>query len=376
MRANREGSVVREGARSGKPTGRWIAQISIGGGKYRRTVHHSEKDAVAGLKLLRKQSEAGVSVDNTMTVGAWLDQWLDTIEHSDKYSAETVQGYRARVNNWIRPQLGGIKLAALRPSDIDRLMTYLRDKYPHRNGTVGLSASARRKARTILLTALRYAVRDRIMDASQLANVRESDSPEAPHKIEDALTADEARAVLAAVQGDRLEALFVLALKLGFRKGELLSLQWSDVDRQAGTVTIEPANAKTKVSAGTVPLVNGTHALMVEHHKRQSAERLAAGPLWHDTGLVFTTADGRRIPHMNLWRYWHKALERAGVTPRRFHASRHTAATLMLEDGVPLEVVSKVLRHASIAITADVYAEVRTDLIRGSLDQHYHALDQ
>ncbi len=87
---------------------------------------------------------------------------------------------------------------------------------------------------------------------------------------------------------------------------------------------------------------------------------------WDNPGLVFATTVGTRYDRRNILRWWHQLTINAGVGRRRFHASRHTAGTLMLNAGVPLEVVSATLGHAGLAITADVYAAVLPDLQRGA----------
>jgi integrase len=98
-------------------------------------------------------------------------------------------------------------------------------------------------------------------------------------------------------------------------------------------------------------------AALRRHRTAQKEDRLAA-PVWADPGLVFTTTIGTAIHRRNALRWWHQLTERAGVGRRRFHATRHTAATLMLNNDVPLDVVSKTLGHAGLAITSDIYAEV------------------
>src|SRR5690606_5547181 len=100
--------------------------------------------------------------------------------------------------------------------------------------------------------------------------------------------------------------------------------------------------------------------------RRQAAERLAS-PIWHDSGHVFCNEIGGPLDPRNVSRWWNHLTEAAGIGRRRFHASRHTAATLMLAQGVPLEVVSAVLGHAGLSITADVYAQVGEDAKRDAL---------
>jgi integrase len=126
---------------------------------------------------------------------------------------------------------------------------------------------------------------------------------------------------------------------------------------------------QAKTDAGVRSI--GLPAFVVEalraHKSRQRVERLASD-VWGDPQLVFASTVGTILERRNVLRWWHDLTIRAGVGRRRFHASRHTAATLMLNNGVPLEVVSKTLGHAGLAITADVYAKVRPELQRKAAD--------
>jgi Phage integrase family len=172
-------------------------------------------------------------------------------------------------------------------------------------------------------------------------------------------------AVLNTAVGDRLEALAVLVLAVGLRQGETFNLHWDDVDLDAATVTIP--DAKTDAGRRTVAVPPFVCAALRAHRIRQLEERLRA-PVWHDPTLVFASTTGTRLDPRNALRWWHDLTVRAGVGRRRFHASRHTAATLMLNNGVALEVVSATLGHAGYAITADVSAKVRPQLQRRAAD--------
>jgi integrase len=183
--------------------------------------------------------------------------------------------------------------------------------------------------------------------------------------IDDALDADQAAAVLRTAHGDRFEAMAVLVLTLGLRQGEVLRLRWQDIDLDAGTLTIK--QAKTDAGARTIAVPAFAVSALKTHRARQREERMAA-PYWDDPELVFATELGTPIGTRTALRWWHALTIQAGVGRHRFHASRHTAATLMLNNGVPLEVVSKTLGHAGLAITADVYARVRPELQRTAAD--------
>lgn len=189
------------------------------------------------------------------------------------------------------------------------------------------------------------------------------------------LDQEQARTLLEALRGNRLEALYAVALALGLRKGEALGLKWGDVDLVEGTITVRRAvyraggklqlmDVKTKKSRRTValPLV-ATRALQL-HRKRQDTERDTAANLWHDDGLVFTTAFGTPLEPRNINRHFAGVLKAAGLPHQRFHDLRHACASLLLAQGLDLKVVQEVLGHSSITITADLYAHVLMGLKR------------
>jgi integrase len=157
----------------------------------------------------------------------------------------------------------------------------------------------------------------------------------------------------------------VLVLATGLRQGEALRLHWPDVNLAAGTLRV--TESKTAAGVRSVPLPGVVVDALKAHRQRQREERMASD-VWGDPGLVFTTTVGTELDRRNVLRWWHGLTTRAGVGRRRFHATRHTAATLMLNSGVPLEVVSAVLGHASLAITSDIYARVGPELKRGAAD--------
>jgi integrase len=169
--------------------------------------------------------------------------------------------------------------------------------------------------------------------------------------------------------------------------GEALALCWDGVDLDAGTLTVAGTlkrrkggglyvdTPKTADGVRTLPLVAGTLEALRGHRKRQTAERLAARQ-WVDSGYVFTDTIGGPLDGRNVLRWWHGITETAGVGRRRFHASRHTAATLLLDRGAALEVVSAVLGHAGLAVTADVYAKVTMESKRRALTLLEHAVDR
>jgi integrase len=190
------------------------------------------------------------------------------------------------------------------------------------------------------------------------------------------LSAPEARRLLEAASeaGDHLEALYVLALHTGMRRGELLGLKWEDVDLDGYVVRVRRTltrvengkrlalgEPKTKKSRRTVRLTKRAVEALKRHRARQAEEKLKVGYLYQDQGLVFAGEVGNLINPSNLrQRSFAPLLERAGLGDQRitFHDLRHTCASLLFQKNVHSKLVQELLGHASVAITLDTYSHM------------------
>ena len=176
--------------------------------------------------------------------------------------------------------------------------------------------------------------------------------------------------LLTTTRDHRFHAIYVLAVTTGMRQGELLGLRWDDVDldsgrlhvrrelqrqREAGLVFVEP---KTGRSRWTILLSRRAISALREHRRRQSEVLLLVGPEWKDQDLVFCKANG--CPYDPSWQteVFKDVLKQAGLPAIRFHDLRHTAATLLLTQGVHPKVVSEMLGHATITLTLDTYSHL------------------
>jgi integrase len=179
------------------------------------------------------------------------------------------------------------------------------------------------------------------------------------------------RAFLTAAADDRLYAALLLLATTGMRRGEVAGLRWSTVDLDAATLTIrytatmvgglviDQDSAKTDAGERTIALDPATVDALREHRRAQREDRLAVGELWTESGRVFVDQLGRPVrPDVLLRRVRHHA-DAAGLPPVTVHQLRHSYATAALRAGVPVEVLSKRLGHASIAITLDTYRHVQ-----------------
>jgi integrase len=186
--------------------------------------------------------------------------------------------------------------------------------------------------------------------------------PRVEKEIEPIPAADVAK-ILAAAEGTPYGARWSVALALGLRPGEALGLRWDDVDLDEGLLHVRQQlqRVKGRGLVATAPkseagkrsmfLPPTLLAALKAHRKAQNEARLMAGDHWTDTGLVFTLADGRGIDAVLDRRRWHALLETAGVTPRRLYDARHSAATILLAQGVELRTAMALLGHSQISVT-------------------------
>lgn len=351
-RGNGEGSIYQ------RPDGRWTAQVTVGynaqGKRVRKTVYGESKGEVQE-KLTRLQNSKldGMLTDTgRLKVAAYLDRWLADVARPT-IRATTHVSYEGLIRNHISPRIGGIKLDKLTPAHVQGLYSALeRD---------GASSTIRRQCHVVLNRALKQAVQWGMVPRNVCSAAKR---PRDEEKEIQPLTAEQAQALLNAAAGNRLEALYVVAVTTGMRLGELMGLQWGDVDLEAGAIQVRRTlqevggkfslvETKTKKSKRKVDLPKLAVDALHEHRKRQLAAGHLAG------GYVFTDTAGGHLRRSNVHRYSYKPLlKRAGLPTIRFHDLRHTAATLLLLDGVHPKIVQERLGHSKIGVTLDTYSHV------------------
>jgi integrase len=371
-------------------TGRWCGVVSIGrkadGRRNRRKVTAKTKaEALAKLRDLRRRLDNGLPAAGRITVGAYLDDWAAGLDV--RVRPNTCEQYRVTIRCHLRPALGTKVLTKLTAADCDALWSA--------KLAAGAAPNTVRLMRATLRRALHDAERDGLV-------IRNAAALSMPPRIEPpdgrTLTVEQARVLLAAAAGDRLEAAYVLVLAFGLRRGELLGLAWSDLDAGAGTLLVRqqvtvrkpPQDAGGKrVGRGVLelsPLKTGSRGrrtldltpelfdVLRAHRARQSAERLEIGPAWTDSGLIFTTGLGTPVEPSSFSYAFAAMADRAGLGRWHVHEARHTAASLMLAMGTKLEIVSRVLGHSSVTVTADVYAHLLGGEKRGAAEGMTRAL--
>ncbi|MBA3779735.1 MAG: site-specific integrase [Chloroflexi bacterium] len=294
--------------------------------------------------------------DGRLTVGAFLDEWLE-LSVRDRCRPNTFDSYAFFVRKYLTPALGHVPIAKLGPEHVQRMLT-------------DLTASGKLSPTTVryVYSVLRIALSRALKAGKVVRNVATLVDPPRKARFELApLSAEQVQAFLEDVAADRMGPLYVAAIGLGMRQGELLALRWQDVDLEAGTVSVRHtlqrdgrtlAAPKTERAKRTLRLGGEVLASLRAHRVRQLEERMAAGTRWHDEDFVFTTPLGSPLDSRNVTRAFQAALTRSGLPRQRFHDMRHACATLLLEGGEELGVVSKILGHATLGTTADVYAHL------------------
>ena len=195
------------------------------------------------------------------------------------------------------------------------------------------------------------------------------DSPRVPRAEIQPFTPEQARLFLESIRGDRLEALYSVAMAVGLRQGEGLGLRWQDIDMGVGKLAVNHAlqridgklqlvETKRDRSRRTIMLPQLSLAALWAHRACQEQERLLASERWQETGFVFTTTVGTPLDGPTVTHRFQKALRMAGLPHLRFHDLRHTCATLLLAQGVHPRLVMEILGHSQISVTMNTYSHV------------------
>jgi integrase len=373
-RARGEGAVYQR-----KSDGLWVGMLDLGivGGKRRRKSVYGQTEGEARGKLRRLQDAqaSGLALlAPSHSVGQWLDIWLSDVKAHDGTRPATLALYRGLADHYIKPVIGGIRLDRLTPAHIQRLISETRTR-PTSRGTPP-SAATQRHVHKLIRNALGDAYRMELVTRNVAVQVK---APPVSHQRRPDLSVEDARRVLTMIEGERLEAFYVLALTTGLRRGELLGLRWDDIDmssrqlqvrralqRAGGTLQFVEPKTASSLRVLVIPKLATLH--LERHRARQDEERRLLGAAWQDYGLVFASSVGTPLEPRNVNRRWDELRERAGLHWLRLHDLRHGCATLMLAAGVPARTIMDVLGHSEIGVTMNTYTHVLMQLREDAAD--------
>ncbi len=357
-RGNHEGSIYQRSA-----DGLWCGVALLGydvrGRMIRKTVTaKSRAEVTRKLAQLRRQVDAGkVSTVKTPTLSELMTRWFETVL-SREVARSTYDNYHTIVKYHVLPVLGRRKVTDITVADIDRLLALKLG--------AGLSASTVHRVRALISQCLDQGVRW----GEVPTNVARLSRPPKMVRAEGrTLTREQAQQLLETLKGYRQESLYLLMLSTGMRRGEALGLKWEDLNLENGVVRIKrnlkreggrivTADTKTLKSRRAVNVPTPVLEALQKNRDLQEVEKADLGDAWVDSGFIFTTSIGTPIDPRNLYREFSQICEKAGLGHWHPHELRHSAASLMLASGVKLQVVSEVLGHSSIRMTADVYGHI------------------
>jgi integrase len=317
----------------------------------------TEREAERRLRAWLRDAEQGrVARPTKMTVRDLCIEWLDGAARQ-RVRDTTLEDYEATVRVHVLPRLGNEPIQKLTTAAIQHAYTQMmRDG--HRERVRALFVAR-------LRSALKYAVRMQYLTYNPAEGVEVIPGDRREMQV---WTADQAQRFLRVAKDHPYQPFWELALTTGMRRGEILALRWAEVDLAGETLSVrrsvgplrgrphfdEPKNGRARV----IDLDAATVALLRGHRAHQNERRLCLADAWQDQDLVCASSVGTPINPNNITRAYDDLVTLAGVPRIRVHDLRHTAATLMLQAGIPIKVVSERLGHATITITLNLYAHV------------------
>lgn len=381
-----EGSVYRA------KDGRWRGAVTWtdpDGSRQRRMVSgRTSEEARRKLDDLRRELRLGTLTSGpNLTTGEYLTGWLE--RHRMKVRPSTWRVHESAVRNHLIPIFGRTPLVRLTAADVERAMARMlvsgrRPQKPGRTLPLGVTSLSPVSVRHIRAT-LRAALFDAMEAGLVVRNAAaDADPPYLPYQAIRYLTGAEVGRLLDGTAGDEYGPAYCLAATLGLRRGELLGLKWGDISDGVLTVSRSMVRGhdgfllgetKTDGSRRQLPLPARTRQALEVQRARQDAAREAAGSAWQGhADLIFTDKVGRPTGPEALSARFRQARDRLGLPPVQYRDLRHSAATVLLANGVPLSTISKWLGHANINMTMAAYAAIVPQLLGDAADAMDRAL--
>lgn len=350
--------------------GRWHGRVTVGvkddGTPDRRHVNRKTRAEVTkAVREMERQRDKGAvrKAGQNWTLETWLTHWVENIA-APNVSENTIDGYRVAVNHHLIPGLGAHRLEKLEPEHLERFYKKMQET----GSAAGTAHQTHRTIRTALNEAVRRGHLTRNPATIAKAPRLEEDEVE-PYSVE------EVQRLLAEAGKHRNAARWVIALALGLRQGEVLGMQWADVDFELGVIRVrrgrlrpryqhgcgdhcgrkpgfcpqkinirrETKNVKSRAGQRPIGAPGELMDLLRRHKEEQASDRAVARDLWTEKGYVFTSPIGEPLNPNTDFHKWKGLLKTAEVRDGRLHDARHTAATVLLILGVSDTVVDAIM---------------------------------
>ena len=347
-----------EGSITKRKDGRYQGSITLENHKRKYFYGWTRKEVQDKVNTALYELKRGMlATGPQQTLKECLERWVEQVCKLTR-EPNTYRAYRSAIRRHLIPALGHIKLQKL---TIAHLQAFYAEK----------AEMLKPGSLSSINAALGGALEDALKQGLVARNVAKLvDLPTKQRYEGQILTVEQAKKLLETARGSRLDALLLVALTTGLRRGEVAALHWGDIELESGVLQVRHTlvrvngkglverEPKSKAGRRKIALSVVVIEALKKHRIRQLEARIKMGDRWQESGLVFCEVDGTYFDPNTIWRSFKNLLKVAGLPNVRFHDLRHGAATVLLAAGVPLKVVSELLGHSSIAITADIYAHV------------------
>lgn len=348
--------------------GRWEGRIVIGYDenglpKTKNVLAKTKGECIEKLKALKSTitPDTPIKLKADMPFGEWLDYWYEAYCKPNARSA-TQRTYEGYIRLYLHPRLGSIPLNKVTTSDIQQMCTWMMTeaRMDQKNGEGGLSNSQVRNCYSLCDRVFEKAVAEKLIARNPTKGCKLP--PDRPKEMK-VLSREDMQKVLIQAKEENYYELFLLEFATGLRLGELMALQWDDVDLVTGELRINKqvnlvgsklviSEPKTKAAVRTLILPPSVRKVLAEYKTRVNSRWLFPSPKKEDLPII-PSAVSRRL---------HTLLEHAGCEQVRFHDLRHTFATNALAHGMDIKTLSTILGHVSSATTLNTYSHVTDEM--------------
>ena len=372
-----------EGSITQRKDGLWQGAVTIGRNAngtqkrkyfYGKTRTEVSKKITAALKELQEGNF--IDASTSPTVKQWMNHWLWTYKKNN-LKQTTFEQYETLLRIHLYPEMGKVKLSDLKIDKLQGLYNEMKQK--------GLSAKTIRTLNTVFHAGLKQAIWNGLINKNITEQVV---LPRNEYKEMRVLSKEEQSKLMEVLKQDRMGTAVIFSLLTGVRRGELLSLKWSDIalekrlvyirrtvnrvknyDNEGNKTKLVISDTKTPKSRRVIPIINYLYELLKEHRAVQDKEKALAGEIYEDNDFVFATEIGRLIDPGNFNRTFTRMTKRAGIEHANPHALRHTFATRSLEAGIDLKTEQELMGHSSMSVTSDVYTHVMIERKIGEMNK-------
>jgi len=323
------------------------------------TNKQAEKEALRQAILLEEECRGGATT-SAVKFDIFFTQWFD------EYANITLKTKSIETYRWlekrIRAEIGHLRLDKITIRDIQRLVVKLHNE--------GKSHKSIKQYVSLISTVFRYAIKYQLVSKNPCSGI---DFPRNDKKEREILTLQEIQQLFTLLQQEPAESFqfvlfIIMAVYTGFRRGELLGLEWKDFELSNGLVSVKRAayqskglghytdTPKSKKSLRTLKLPNEVIDLLIRYREHQNSYALSIGDMWQSTDRLFTSWDGSSMYTNAPERFYKAFCAKHGLRVVTLHSLRHLNASILINAGLDVKTVQAALGHSHATTTLEIYA--------------------